>query len=66
MAKFSQTATKVTQMMEIAFDLSSPLDKRENATTNLLVLAKENAGITTFITFIRLNLTFSMFPILRW
>lgn len=37
--------------MEIAFDFSSTLEKRENATTNLLVLAKENAG-TTFITII--------------
>lgn len=45
MAKFSQTATKVSQMLEIAFDPSSTLEKRESATTNLLVLAKENAGM---------------------
>lgn len=65
MAKFSQTATKVSQMMEIAFDFSSTLEKRENATTNILVLAKENAGIilhfstcSIVIKFIILNVSF--------
>lgn len=45
MMKFSQTANKVSQMMEIAFDVGSEVEKRETATSNLLVLAKENAGI---------------------
>lgn len=44
MARFAQTTTKVTQMMEIAFDLSTTVEKRETATSNLLVLAKESAG----------------------
>lgn len=32
-------------MLSIAFDLTSSSEKRETATSNLLVLAKENAGI---------------------
>ena len=48
MAKFSQTSTKVSQMMEIAFDISSTSEKRETAISNLLVLAKENAGTKSF------------------
>lgn len=48
MARFSQTSTKVSQMMEIAFDFSSTIEKRETAISNLLVLAKENAGIDEF------------------
>lgn len=44
MAKFSQTSTKVSQMMEIAFDPASTLEKRETSTSNLLVLAQEKAG----------------------
>ena len=43
--KFSQTANKVSQMMEIAFDVAAEVEKRETASSNLLVLAKENAGI---------------------
>lgn len=31
-------------MMQIAFDISSDAEKRETATSNILVLAKENAG----------------------
>ena len=45
MMKFSQTANKVSQMMEIAFDVAAEVEKRETASSNLLVLAKENAGI---------------------
>lgn len=45
MARFAQTTTKVSQMMEIAFDFSSTVEKRETATSNILVLAKESAGI---------------------
>jgi hypothetical protein len=45
MAKFAQTTTKVSQMMEIAFDFSSTVEKRETATSNILVLAKESAGM---------------------
>ena len=43
--KFSQTANKVSQIMEIAFDVAAEAEKRETASSNLLVLAKENAGI---------------------
>jgi hypothetical protein len=52
MMKFSQTANKVSQMMEIAFDVTSDVEKRETATSNLLVLAKENAGT------LKINFTF--------
>jgi hypothetical protein len=48
MAKFAQTTTKVSQMMEIAFDFSSTVEKRETATSNILVLAKESAGMCYF------------------
>ena len=44
MVKFSQTSNKVSQMMEIAFDVANDAEKRETAASNLLVLAKENAG----------------------
>jgi len=45
MTRFSQTSNKVSQMMGIAFDVTSSTEKRETATSNLMVLAKENAGI---------------------
>ena len=45
MARFAQTTTKVSQMMEIAFDFSSTVEKRETAASNILVLSKETAGI---------------------
>lgn len=44
MEKFAQTANKVSQMMEISFDIASSVDKRVTSTSNLLVLAKEKSG----------------------
>lgn len=44
MAKFAQTSTKAKQMMDIAFDFGAAAEKRDTATSNLLVLAKERAG----------------------
>jgi len=44
LTKFSQTSNKVAQMMEIAYDMSSSTEKRETATGNILVLAKEKSG----------------------
>lgn len=55
MARFAQTTTKVSQMMEIAFDLSATVEKRETATSNLLVLAKEAAGIFACLIILLLN-----------
>lgn len=55
MTKFSQTTTKVSQMMEIAFDISSTAEKRETSVSNLLVLAKENAGTYKFLLETRLD-----------
>ena len=62
MAKFSQTSTKVSQMMEIAFDISSTSEKRETAISNLLVLAKENAGTKSFFLSMILQIVFFVNP----
>lgn len=40
----AQTANKVTQMFEIAFDLGAEKSKRETAMNNIVVLAREKAG----------------------
>lgn len=40
----AQTSSKVEQMFKLAFDISENTEKREKAMSNLLVLAKENAG----------------------
>lgn len=40
----AQTSNKVEQMFKLAFNLQEDLEKREKAMSNLLVLAKENAG----------------------
>ncbi|ENN77600.1 hypothetical protein HUJ04_000770 [Dendroctonus ponderosae] len=40
----SQTNNKLESMLKIVFDPSNDKEKRETAMTNLLVLAKENAG----------------------
>lgn len=42
--KNAQTANKVTQMVQIAFDLTATEEKRKTAVNNLLVLAKEESG----------------------
>lgn len=39
-----QVSAKVSQMMEIAFDMAADRKKRETAINNLLVLARERAG----------------------
>jgi len=61
MMKFSQTANKVSQMMEIAFDVAAEAEKRETATSNLLVLAKENAGIIIDLMFFFVIFTHTIF-----
>lgn len=43
-AKNAQTSTKVQQMMDLAFDVATPLEKRRSAANNLLVLAKDEVG----------------------
>ncbi|XP_012252910.2 protein unc-45 homolog B [Athalia rosae] len=40
----SQTNTKVSQMLKLAFDLSTDKERRETSMNNLLVLAREKAG----------------------
>lgn len=40
----AKTSTKVKQMMDLAFDIASPIEKRRSAANNLVVLAKEPAG----------------------
>lgn len=40
----SQTVNKVSQMTQIAFDITSSEDKRKTAISNLLVLAREPVG----------------------
>uniref|UniRef100_A0A182T2Z1 UNC-45/Cro1/She4 central domain-containing protein n=1 Tax=Anopheles maculatus TaxID=74869 RepID=A0A182T2Z1_9DIPT len=41
----AQTSNKVTKMFEIAFDIGAPKDKREQAMSNIVVLAREQAGV---------------------
>jgi len=41
----AKTSVKVDQMMELAFDPSQDTEKRETAMKNLLVLARESAGV---------------------
>ncbi|KAK2726376.1 hypothetical protein QYM36_000721 [Artemia franciscana] len=43
-AEHSKLSSKVSQMLNLAFDISTPIDKRETAANNILVLAKEKAG----------------------
>ncbi|XP_075145406.1 unc-45 myosin chaperone [Haematobia irritans] len=43
-AENARTSTKVQQMMELAFDVGTPLEKRRSAANNLLVLAKDEIG----------------------
>lgn len=40
----AQTSNKVEQMFKLAFNLQEDTEKREKAISNLVVLAKENAG----------------------
>lgn len=40
----AQTSVKVKKMFELAFDISAEKSKRESALSNLVVLARENAG----------------------
>lgn len=40
----AQTSNKVTQMFQIAFDLTADTEKREQAMNNVVVLARETAG----------------------
>ncbi|XP_028172945.1 protein unc-45 homolog B [Ostrinia furnacalis] len=40
----AQTSNKVEQMFKLAFNIGENTEKREKAMSNLLVLAKENAG----------------------
>lgn len=40
----AQTGSKVDQMFKLAFNITENTEKREKAMSNLLVLAKENAG----------------------
>ncbi|XP_053693435.1 protein unc-45 homolog B [Sabethes cyaneus] len=40
----AQTSNKVTQMFQIAFDLTAATEKREQAMNNIVVLARESAG----------------------
>ncbi|XP_023167483.2 protein unc-45 homolog B [Drosophila hydei] len=44
MARNAKTSTKVKQMMELAFDITVPIEKRRSGANNLVVLAKEPAG----------------------
>ncbi|KAK2725490.1 hypothetical protein QYM36_000098 [Artemia franciscana] len=43
-AEHSKLSSKVSLMLNLAFDISTPIDKRETAANNILVLAKEKAG----------------------
>ncbi|KAH8398128.1 hypothetical protein KR215_006157 [Drosophila sulfurigaster] len=43
-ARNAKTSTKVQQMMELAFDIAAPIEKRRSAANNLVVLAKESTG----------------------
>ncbi|EDW34610.1 GL21482 [Drosophila persimilis] len=43
-ARNAKLSTKVKNMMDLTFDLSSPLEKRRSAANNLVVLAKESTG----------------------
>lgn len=47
--KNAQTSTKVEQMTAIAFDIKAEAEKRETATKNMVVLAKEKAGADIMI-----------------
>lgn len=40
----AQTSSKVQKMMEIGFDMTKPLDNRQSAMNNILVLAREPVG----------------------
>ncbi|XP_015108804.1 protein unc-45 homolog B [Diachasma alloeum] len=40
----SRTSAKVSQMLEMAFDMKTDKEKRETAMNNLLVLSRESAG----------------------
>lgn len=40
----AQTSTKVKKMFEVAFDITAEKSKRESAMSNLVVLAREQAG----------------------
>ncbi|XP_039492698.1 protein unc-45 homolog B isoform X2 [Drosophila santomea] len=40
----AKTSTKVQQMMDLTFNLGTPIDKRRAAANNLVVLAKEQVG----------------------
>ena len=40
----AQTSVKVKKMFELAFDITAEKSKRESALSNLVVLARENAG----------------------
>ncbi|KAK2185884.1 hypothetical protein NP493_219g00021 [Ridgeia piscesae] len=42
--KMNSTESKVTQMFDLAFDASTEEEKRKQAATNLIVLAREEAG----------------------
>lgn len=43
-AESARTSNKVQQMMELGFDIATPIEKRRSAANNLLVLAKEEVG----------------------
>lgn len=43
--KNAQTSTKVEQMFKLAFEFEHDMEKRENAMQNILVLARESAGV---------------------
>ncbi|VEN62046.1 unnamed protein product [Callosobruchus maculatus] len=45
----AQTSNRLESMTKIVFDISQPTDKRETATNNLLVLAREHAGAETMV-----------------
>uniref|UniRef100_T1H3A6 Uncharacterized protein n=1 Tax=Megaselia scalaris TaxID=36166 RepID=T1H3A6_MEGSC len=40
----AQTSTKVNKMINLAFDLTQPIDKRKSAMNNIVVLAREDVG----------------------
>jgi hypothetical protein len=42
--ELSQTSTKEKNMLEIVFDPSQPLEKREKGADNLVYLARERTG----------------------
>uniref|UniRef100_A0A1A9X234 Protein unc-45 homolog B n=1 Tax=Glossina brevipalpis TaxID=37001 RepID=A0A1A9X234_9MUSC len=42
--KNAQTSTKVQQMIELTFDVATPVEKRKSGANNLLVLAKEEVS----------------------